>query len=796
MFPALALAQQIVYPDLQVKVPVTEFSIGHPTPSTRELRYSHSTANFGAGPLDIAPSYNANSGVAQGYQRLFGYNGTTLVFVKQVPIVLPMVFVPPDDYRFPLAQFGLHADVGGALGPLVAPSPKELFCMTEGVKIGGVPNTPPTQVHNGGCRNPKAILGISVGWADNYDYLDPGQNINITGLRDGVYWLRAVADPYHYFLESNITNNATDTQIRIAGDTVTVLKQVIPNSTPPAVVVTAPLAGATVSGSVVLTANITGSVKTVQFLLDGNALPGTPVASGSSYSFTWNTAGLDGAHLLSVQATGTNSFINTAVGVPVTVSNPQTCPCTIWPASVAPVSIADLDHNPIEVGVKFRSDVPGTISGIRFYKSPDNTGPHVGTLWSLTGAVLARATFTAETASGWQQVNFSPAVAISANTTYIVSYHTNTGHYAGDNNFFTTKGVDRVPLHAQADGAGGTGPNGVYAYSSASLFPGNSWKSSNYWVDVVFNSGVIPPADTTPPAVTLLNPGLDQMLSGGVVLTARATDNVAVSSVQFSLDGTLLPGTVTASAPNYYSLKLDTTRFSNAPHTISVVATDSSNLSSAADSASAEVNNSPPPKSCFILDATTFARGFNSVTTSVFRTSLPGELLLAFVGADGPSTGGQTAIVSGTGLTWTLIRRANAQLGTSEVWQARAPAAMTGLTVTAKAVKTGFNVSVYVVALQGTDGVGVSAAASGRNTAPSVTLQTTKAGSLIYGVGNDWDRPAARTIGTNQILDYQWLDTKTGDAYWVQNETYPPLIPIGASVTLNDTAPVTDRWNF
>ncbi|MEO8631159.1 MAG: hypothetical protein ABI612_24125, partial [Betaproteobacteria bacterium] len=83
VFPALALGQQIAYPDLQVRVPISEFSIGHPTPSTRELRYSHSTANFGAGPLDIRPSYNANSGVAQGYQRLFGYSGTALVLVKE-----------------------------------------------------------------------------------------------------------------------------------------------------------------------------------------------------------------------------------------------------------------------------------------------------------------------------------------------------------------------------------------------------------------------------------------------------------------------------------------------------------------------------------------------------------------------------------------------------------------------------------------------------------------------------------------------------------------------------------------
>jgi hypothetical protein len=84
--------------------------------------------------------------------------------------------------------------------------------------------------------------------------------------------------------------------------------------------------------------------------------------------------------------------------------------------------------------------------------------------------------------------------------------------------------------------------------------------------------------------------------------------------------------------------------------------------------------------------------------------------------------------------------------------------------------------SLYVIAVQGTNGIAASAAASAKTGAPSVTLTTTKAGSLIWGVGNDYDRAAARTVGTNQILDNQWLDTATGDTYWVQNQTYPPLI--------------------
>jgi hypothetical protein len=54
----------------------------------------------------------------------------------------------------------------------------------------------------------------------------------------------------------------------------------------------------------------------------------------------------------------------------------------------------------------------------------------VGNLWSSTGTLLATATFTGETGSGWQQVNFATPVTISANTIYVASYHANNGHYS------------------------------------------------------------------------------------------------------------------------------------------------------------------------------------------------------------------------------------------------------------------------------------------------------------------------------------------------------------------------------
>ena len=148
---------------------------------------------------------------------------------------------------------------------------------------------------------------------------------------------------------------------------------------------------------------------------------------------------------------------------------------------------ADPDASAVELGVKFRSDVNGFITGIRFYKGSTNTGTHVGNLWSSTGTKLASATFSGETASGWQQVNFKTPVAITANTVYVASYHTTKGHYSDDTGYFAAAGKDSPPLHALQDGV--SGPNGAYKYGS-SAFPTNGYQSSNYWVDVVFKTSV------------------------------------------------------------------------------------------------------------------------------------------------------------------------------------------------------------------------------------------------------------------------------------------------------------------
>ncbi len=169
----------------------------------------------------------------------------------------------------------------------------------------------------------------------------------------------------------------------------------------------------------------------------------------------------------------------------ITISSAPTS-MTIWPSSVVPGTADSGPDSAVELGVKFKSDVAGRVTGIRFYKATANTGTHVGNLWSSAGTKLATATFSGETASGWQQVSFATPVAITSNTVYVASYHCTIGHYSEDDNYFASKGADNPPLHALANGV--SGGNSVYAYGASSAFPNSTWNAANYWVDLVFAS--------------------------------------------------------------------------------------------------------------------------------------------------------------------------------------------------------------------------------------------------------------------------------------------------------------------
>jgi hypothetical protein len=329
------------------------------------------------------------------------------------------------------------------------------------------------------------------------------------------------------------------------------------DSTAPTSTITAPAPNASITpGSQVTisgTASDTGGgvVGGVEVSTD-NGQTWHPATGRGTWTYTWNTSGTSGTTTLRTRAADDSGNIESPKpGVTVTVgSGPQTCPCSIWGPGATPERVAETtDVSPVEVGVKFRSQTAGRITAIRFYKGSSNTGTHTGHLWTRAGQLLASVTFTNETASGWQQAQLSTPVEIAANTTYIASYHAPNGNYATNLDGFAAAGVDNPPLRALRDNE--DGGNGLYGYGPSGTFPNGTYRSENYWVDVVLENG----ADQTSPTVAAVTPGRG---ATGIAQTANVTarfsepvDPATVSASTITLrdaSGTLVPAAVTYDA--------------------------------------------------------------------------------------------------------------------------------------------------------------------------------------------------------------------------------------------------------
>jgi hypothetical protein len=176
---------------------------------------------------------------------------------------------------------------------------------------------------------------------------------------------------------------------------------------------------------------------------------------------------------------------------------------SLWSSSAVPQTLASSDSGDTEVGVKFKSSVAGYVTGVRFYKSAQNTGTHTGNLWDTNGQLLASVQFTGETSSGWQTATFSKPVSIAASVPYTISYRAPQGHYSLNTKYFTSRAYTNRKLTALRSTSAHA--NGVFAHgSSTATFPTQSGNGTNYWVDVVFNTKLLSadPAPAAPAGVT------------------------------------------------------------------------------------------------------------------------------------------------------------------------------------------------------------------------------------------------------------------------------------------------------
>lgn len=836
-------AATVTPPDLKILVPGNLISIGVDASSGhRMLRYTHITEDAGTGPFELEPSYNAATGIASFVQTIYSSSGPGVWTVDHtVPIAVNGAFVNGSDYRFPLTAFSLHTvNADGSVGAAVATSPKTDYCMTGDNRVGDVPNTPTqTSPPASNCNDPTLPLGWSVGWGDQYDQTDSGQPIDISSLSDGTYVLRATVDPQHVLSESDATNNVTDTRLTITGTAVVVGAQTHPSITPPTVAVTNPLPGSTVSGTVNLTASASAAsgatVTSVQYLLDGNPLGGAQTTAPYSYAWTIGSTA-PGAHRLAAQATDSAGTVSTSAVVSVNVpasggggpsqtvtqngnGTTVTAPFST-PSGQTLVALVGSDGPPTSGGQSVTVSGAG-LSWKRVVAANSQYGD--SEIWEATTAnALSAATVTSTpSASNYDQqltvlvipgtagVGASvPASAPTGSPTVTLTSTTaGSSFYAVGNDWDTatgrTVGPGQAIVSQWADPTSGDTywaqkVSAVGTTSGQSVTLNDTAPTADRWnlaaVEVLpTGSSTPPPPDTTPPTVTITNPAAGQTVSGTTTVAATATDNTAVTSVQFLLDGQPLGSPLTTMP---YATAWNTTLSAAGSHTLTARAVDPSGNVGTSLPVTVTVQNPAPPMTCFVLQVQKSAHGTSAVTTPTFSTAMTGEVLVAFVASDGPPTSaGQSAVVSGAGLTWTLVKRANAQYGDSEVWTATAPTILSNAKVTSSPAKNGYHQDLTVIAMEGASGVGAAVAGSSSSGAAGVSLTTTAPTSLVFAVGNDWDHAAARTLPTGQVLLDQWVDGQAADTYWSEytNQTTGAA---GTMVKIGTTGPTTDRWNL
>lgn len=386
---------------------------------------------------------------------------------------------------------------------------------------------------------------------------------------------------------------------------------------------------------------------------------------------------------------------------------------TIFSSSAVPSQTNYRNSDPIEVGVKFTSSSSGYITGLRFYKGTRDAGTHVGHLWTATGALLGSATFTNETTSGWQQVNFSSPIAVTANTIYVASYFAPQGRYSLTSEAFRSSGVSRPPLQALANNV--SGPNGVYAYTSTGAFPTNGHNATNYWVDVVFTASQQP----TTPQLTLSSSSLN---FGSVAVNSSATQSLTLTSTgtapltvnAISLSGAafkVVAGTLPVTLNPNQTLTVPVTFTPTAAGSASGQLTIASNASAAVVSLSGTGASNPQ----LTLSSSSLSFGNIAVNTSstqslTLRSSGTTPVTVNTVSLNGAAF----SVVAGT-LPVTL--NPSQSLTISVTFTPKAAGAVSGqLTITSNS-STG---SSAVVALSGT----------GTASNPQLTLSTT---SLSFG---------------------------------------------------------------
>jgi hypothetical protein len=216
----------VSYPDLQ-PLPADFVRVSEDKESgEKTLRFESTIWNGGDGPLEVRPENVEAEAETVAYQRLYHVPDDGEATLVSESYIGAFLFHPEHKHWHlgDFADYKLHAvaNDGGISDEVVAESRKVSFCLLDEEEINLDLHAAPSDRQYTKCKVDNT-QGISIGWADSYESFLPGQNIDITGVPDGDYWLVFTVDPDNLIEESDDENNQSSLKIDIDGTKVTVL---------------------------------------------------------------------------------------------------------------------------------------------------------------------------------------------------------------------------------------------------------------------------------------------------------------------------------------------------------------------------------------------------------------------------------------------------------------------------------------------------------------------------------------------------------------------------------------------
>ena len=220
----------IHYADLQTLPPYDIRIQNDPTTRQKLLRFSNAIANLGDGPMELIPQNNAATGTTDAYQRFYSHDAAGNWYVAGTAYVGSFIFHPQHNHwhfedfsRYELRNVASNGSVGDTV---LASNSKVSFCLEDSILVNSsLEHFSVSQTYtNCDQVDPQ---GISVGWADVYGWNLYGQSLDVTGIRNGDYWIVSTVDPDNLINEGGgvaETNNTAVVKIRIKGGKVTVIR--------------------------------------------------------------------------------------------------------------------------------------------------------------------------------------------------------------------------------------------------------------------------------------------------------------------------------------------------------------------------------------------------------------------------------------------------------------------------------------------------------------------------------------------------------------------------------------------